>query len=179
MPDFNDLLWPDGTDNIGGTEVTHYYAPLSDVLTFPTLPDAPATLADEVTISDPFVFKTGKKFLKFYSTLDTGKIEDKSVGEFDGKSFEHKFELLFPGTRAEALALIRKMNNTNMVFVASEAGGQKRIIGSEGFPAKMSLSDVTTGSKTSDRKGTSIMVESRGVTPAPIYTGAIPLVAAP
>lgn len=178
MPDFNDLLWPDGTDNIGGTEVNHYYAPINDILTFPSLPAVPATLAEEVTISDPFVFKTGKKFLKVYSTLDTGKIDDKSVGEFDGKSFEHIFEFLFPGSRAEALALIRKMNNTNMVFIASEANGQKRIIGSLGFPAKMSLSDVTTGSKTADRKGTSIKVESRGVTPAPIYTGVIPLIAA-
>ncbi len=175
MADFNDLLWPDGSDNIGGTEVNHYYVPLSDIETFPTIAASPATLAEEVTISDSFVMKTGKFFHKVYSTLDTGKIDDKSVGEFDGKSFEHSFEFLFPGTRAEALALIRKMNNTNMVFIASEADGQKRLIGSPAFPAKMSMSDVTTGQKTADRKGTTIKVESRGVTPAPIYTGAIPL----
>jgi hypothetical protein len=179
MPDFSDLLWPDGSDNIGGTEVNHYYAPLSDIDVFPTIAAVPATLAAEVTISTDFEFLTGKKFHKIYSTLDTGKVDDKSVGEFDGRSFEHIFEFVFPGTRAEALAIIRKMNNTNMVFIASEANGQKRIIGSVAFPAKMSLSDVTTGAKTADRKQTTIRVESRGVTPAPIYTGAIPLTPAP
>jgi hypothetical protein len=178
-PSFDDLLWPDGTDNIGGTEVNHYYAPLSDIAVFPGIPTTPATLTEEVTVADDFEFNTGKKFLKIYSTLDTGKIDDKSVGEFDGKSFEHSFEFFFPGTIGEALALIRKMNNTNMVFIASEANGQKRIIGSPAFPAKMSMSDVTTGQKTADRKGTTIKVESRGVTPALIYTGAIPLTPAP
>ncbi len=179
MPDFNDLLWPDGTDNIGGTEVNHYYAPLADIDVFPSLPAVPATLAEEVTIDDVFEFKTGKKFLKVYSTLDTGKVEDKSVGEFDGRSFEHSFEFVFPGSRAEAFALIRKMNNSNMVFIASEANGQKRVIGSLAFPAKMSMSDATTGQKTADRKQITIKVESRGVTPAPIYTAAIPLTPAP
>jgi hypothetical protein len=179
MADFDDLLWPDGSDNIGGTEVNHYYAPLSEIDEFPEISATPANLAEEVTISADFTFNTGGRFRKIYSTLDTGKIDDKSVGEFDGKSFEHVFEFFFPGSKAEALALIRKMNNTNMVFIASEANGQKRIIGSRAFPAKMSMSDVSTGQKTADRKGTTIKVESRGVTPAPIYTGAIPLVAAP
>lgn len=175
MPDFNDLLWPDGQDNIGGTQVNHYYAPLVTFQYLPTVPDVPATLGEMVTISEDVEFYTGKKFLKIYSTLDTGKVADKLVGEFDGKSFEHSFEWFFPGTMDQALALISKFANSNMIFIASEANGQKRMIGTRKFPAKLAMADVDTGAKTSERKGIKLRVESRGITPAPIYTGSIPL----
>ncbi|HMT28018.1 MAG TPA: hypothetical protein PKD91_01940, partial [Bacteroidia bacterium] len=79
------------------------------------------------------------------------------------------------GTLDKALALITKFANSNMIFIATEADGKKRMIGSTKFPAKLSMSDVDTGAKTSDRKGIKMKVESRGITPAPIYTGTIPL----
>jgi hypothetical protein len=175
MPDFDDLLWPDGTDNIGGTQVNHYYAPLNDFQILPVVVTPAVSLEDTVTIEDDVVFYTGHKFFKIYSTIDTGRVADKLVGELDGKSFEHTFEWFFPGTRAKALALITKFANSNMIFIASEADGQKRLIGSTKFPAKLSMSDVDTGAKTADRKGIKMKVESRGISPAPIYTGAIPL----
>ncbi|HMT28017.1 MAG TPA: hypothetical protein PKD91_01935, partial [Bacteroidia bacterium] len=91
MPDFDDLLWPNGTDNIGGTQVNHYYAPLSHFSVLPVPPEPATTLSEIVTISDNVVFYTGKKFLQIYSTIDTGRVLDKLVGELDGKSFEHTF----------------------------------------------------------------------------------------
>lgn len=175
MPDFDDLLWPNGTDNIGGTQVNHYYSPLSHFQLLPVPPEPATTLSEMVTISDNVVFYTGRKFLQIYSTIDTGRVLDKLVGELDGKSFEHTFEWFFPGTLDNALALISKFANSNMIFIATEADGKKRMIGSRKFPAKLALSDVDTGAKTSDRKGIKMKVESRGITPAPIYTGIIPL----
>jgi len=175
MPDFDDLLWPDGEDNIGGTQVNHYYAPLNHFNILPVPVEPAVSLEDMVTISTDVEFITGRKFLKLYSTQDTGRVLDKLVGEFDGKSFEHSFEWFFPGTLEKALALITKFANSNMVFVASEADGKKRLIGSTKFPAKLSMADVDTGAKTSDRKGVKLKVESRGITPSPVYTGALPL----
>ncbi len=175
MPDFDDLLWPNGTDNIGGTQVNHYYAPLININFLPVPQEPAVTLDDIVTISSNVEFYTGRKFLKIYSTMDTGRVQDKLVGDLDGKSFEHSFEWFFPGTLAKALALITKFSNSNMIFIASEANSQKRMIGSRKFPAKLTLADVDTGAKTSDRKGIKLKVESRGTTPAPIYTGVIPL----
>jgi hypothetical protein len=175
MPNFDDLVWPDGSDNIGGTQVMHFYAPVVDFLNLPAITASPSTLAEMVTISTDITFKPARKFLKIYSTMDTGRVLDKLVGEFDGKSFEHAFEFFFPGTIAEALAIVTKFANSNMVFVAAEANGQKRIIGSRKFPAKLSVADVDTGAKTSERKGIKLKVESRGTTPAPIYTGVITL----
>ncbi len=175
MPDFGDLLWPNGSDNIGGTQVTHYYAPLSQIISLPVPPIPAASLDEMVTIDDNIVFFTGYKFHQMYSTLDTGRVQDKLVGETDGKSFESSFEWFFPGTLARALALITKFANSNMIFIAVEANGQNRIIGSRKFPAKLTLADVDTGGKTSDRKGVKLKVESRGNTPAPIYTGIISL----
>ena len=175
MPDFDDLLWQDGADNIGGTQVNHYYAPLVHFQNMPTAPVLSTTLSEMVTISESVVFYAGKKFLKLYSTMDTGRVLDKLVGELDGKSFEHSFEWFFPGTLDIAMALVSKFANSNMIFIATEADGKKRIIGSNKFPAKLDIADIDTGAKTSDRKGIKMKVVSRGITPAPIYTGAIPL----
>lgn len=175
MPDFDNLLWANGQDNIGGTEVTHYYAPLAQISVMPVPPEPASTLDEMVTISNGIGFYTGYKFHQIYSTLDTGRVQDKLVGEFDGKSFESSFEWYFPGTLAKALALISKFANSNMIFIATEANGQHRLIGSKSFPAKLSQADVDTGAKTSDRKGIRLKVESRGKTPAPIYTGVITL----
>jgi hypothetical protein len=177
MPNFDDLVWPDGSDNIGGTQVMHFYTSLASISTLPALPLSPLTLPEVVTISEHILFYTGKKFFKLYSTMDTGRVVDKLVGEFDGKSFEHSFEFFFPGTLDMALAIVTKFANSNMIFIATEANGQKRLIGSKKFPAKISVADVDTGAKTADRKGIKMRVESRGTTPAPIYTGAITLAA--
>ncbi len=46
--------------------------------------------------------------------MDTGRVQDKLVGDLDGKSFEHSFEWFFPGTIAKALALITKFSNSNI-----------------------------------------------------------------
>lgn len=175
MPEFEDMLWPDGADNIGGTQVIHYYIPLANVLSLPTLSTSPVTLSQMVTIPDDIMPRPTKKFLKLYSTMDTGRVLDKLVGEFDGKSFEHSFEFFHPGTLADAMAIVTKFANSNMLFIASEANGQKRLIGSTKFPAKIAVADIDTGAKTSDRKGIKMRVESRGTTPAPIYTGIITL----
>lgn len=173
--DFTDLLWADGQDCIGGTQTMHYYAPLSWIANLPVASATPATLTDKVIINNPITFHLGKKFLKMYSTMDTGRVFDKQVGEIDGKSFESSFEWFFPGTKAEALALIALMNNSNMFFLALEANGQRRMMGSRAFPAKLELADVDTGTKTSDRKGTKLRVSSRGVIPAAIYDPSQPI----
>ncbi len=177
MFNFANLEWSDGEENMGGLEVIGYYARIEDIDNFPELPSNPSTPEEEVTLESTtgFTFKTGKNFLKIYSTMETSEVVDESQGEFDGQSFVHKATIFYPGTKAEALAFAKHVNNSNMVFVFKEAsGGNYRVIGSRAFPAKCKPS-FTTGKATADRKGMTLEIQSYGYTPAPLYTGPISL----
>jgi hypothetical protein len=154
MFNFANLTWTDGTENMGGLQVIGYYALVADVDNFPELPSAPATAAEEVTLtqSPGFTMLAGKFFFKLYSTLETSEVIDENQGEWDGQSFVQKATIFYPGTAVEALAFAKNVNNSNMVFVFIESNGNRRVIGSRAFPAKCKPA-FTTGKATADRKG--------------------------
>lgn len=174
--DFANLDWDDGTENMGGLQVIGYYAPVSYIDNFPMLPSNPTTEEEEVTLESAigFTMQAGKFFRKIYSTMETSKVEDEPQGELDGQSFIHKATTFYPGTKAKAMAFARNVNNSNMVFIFIDAQGDRRVIGSEEFPARCKPS-LTTGEKTGDRKGMTMEIFSYGYTPAPLYTGKITL----
>ena len=176
MFNFANLTWADGTENMGGLQVIGYYALIADVDNFPALPDAPATAAEEVTLtaSPGFTMLAGKFFYKLYSTLETSEVIDENQGEWDGQSFVQKATIFYPGTAVEALAFAKNVNNSNMVFVFIESNGNRRVIGSSAFPAKCKPA-FTTGKATADRKGMTMEIQSYGYTPAPFYEGVIRL----
>ena len=173
---FQNLEWADGTENMGGLKVTGYYAPIADVDNFPELPANPADAIEEVTLESVtgFTMLTTKQFFTLYSTMETSEVVDENQGEPDGQSFVHKASIFYPGTKVEALAFAKQVNNANMVFIFEESDGQRRVIGSKAFPAKCKPA-FTTGKATADRKGMTLDIMSYGYTPAPLYTGTIPL----
>lgn len=174
--DFANLTWPDGSENMGGLQVIGYYCPISYIDNFPKLPTNPTTAIEEITLESAtgFTMQAGKFFRKIYSTMETSEVVDENQGENDGQSFVHKAEIFFPGTTAESLAFARNVNNTNMVFIFMDIQGNRRVIGSEEFPAKCKPS-FTTGKATADRKGMTMAISSYGYTPAPFYTGKLDL----
>jgi hypothetical protein len=172
-----DLSHTDGDENMGGLQVNAYFAPITDFANIPVLYITPTTAAEEVTLDssiDGFTFLSTKNFRKLYLTLETGEVIDEPQGELDGQSFKHLANSFFPGSKPEALAFMKAVNNSNMIFVFVEAGGQMRVIGSEAFPARVKPS-ATTGKGIADRKGISLEIFSYGYTPAPIYDGPISL----
>lgn len=175
MFNFADLTWADGTENMGGVKVIGYYALASEIATWAELPSAPSDAASEVTLEGDFRMADGKYWHKIYSTEENNEIVDENQGEVDGQSFVHKATIMYPGTSAEVLAFAKNANNSGMVFIFEEvSGGNRRVIGSEAFPAKVKPS-FTSGKATADRKGMTMEIQSYGYTPAPLYDGVIEL----
>lgn len=172
------LTWDECNTNPGGMQTMHAYGEIGDVLEWPEVID-PDGLSDSVTIADDIVMKPTKQMYDLYTTMDTAEVKDESVGEIDGKSFESTFEFFHPGSKAKMMALASKVNNGNFFFVVKEADGQKRLFGSPAFPAKIDTSSITTAKDTKGRKGWTAKFRTRGSTPVPIYTGAVPLSPAP
>ena len=172
---FADMLWQDGEKNMGGVKTIGYYALAADIDEWPTLPAEPATAAQEVTYDGNFRMKSGKSWHKIYSTMETAFIHDEPQGEPDGQSFVNRGKIFYPGTKVEALAFAKNANNSNMVFILDEAsGGNRRVIGNQGFPAKVTP-DINTGEATADRKGMNLDIWSYSDSPALLYEGVIEL----
>lgn len=175
---FIDMDWPDQKENPAGLKVIGYWIPLNDLDDpLPYLQPFSAITNNEqaTTLIGNFVPKSGKSFLTLYSTMDTSAIVDNNVGELDGKSWEHELELFYPGVDKDVAALARKLPNTRGLFIREMVDGQRRVIGSKDFPAVVTEASITTGKATADRRGLTIKLKSRGLGPAPFYTGPIPL----
>jgi hypothetical protein len=179
MPNFSDISWPSGKSNPGGLKQYVYYAPIEDFATIPKPVSNPGTLAARATITENYVFKTGKKWLKLYCTLETGEVKHKQVGPRDSKSFENTGEISIPGSEADVIGLGGEAANSSFIFLFPERNGKVRVIGSADFPATIEENEGSSGKANADGRSTKIVVKDAADTPAPIYTGEITLTAAP
>lgn len=175
--DFTDLTRATGLDttNMGGTLQKFYFALADDVETWPSLPASPLTIATAMVLTGNFNMKHGKKFFEGYMTAETGEVRDEQIGDKDGVSHKHIFELFHPGMKDALLGFMRLSNNSDMVFLIPDTDGDYRVVGNENFPARKESSTGTTGKARSDRRGATLTFSSFGSGPAPLYRGTIPL----
>lgn len=177
-----DLLWIQGKTNMGGLVGDVYAVPIEDV----DETQLPTLAADEVTLEGSFVLKADKKFARIYHTKGTGKLDDNSVGERDGKSYENIAEFFFPGQEKKVTAFKKKYTNTPMLVIVKETSGDMRPIGicelttgvlTLNLPAYIESVTSTTGAASADRRGSTFQVKSESPHPPLYYSGAIDLVA--
>jgi hypothetical protein len=168
------VLWGDGDDNMGGLRTICYWALHSDFTTsgHPT-PDAATrddatNIADLVTITTAPTFKSGKGWKKLYVTEDKAMLESAQQGERDGKSFSNKVKLFHPGNSAQVMGLISYINNAGCYFLPTDAEGQKRLIGSEHYPAKINTLTITTAETAAGLKGVTFEAQCSSPRPAPV-----------
>jgi hypothetical protein len=176
---FEDVLWPQGQDNMSGLIGPIYWVPSEDVdLTTP-----PTLAADGVTVSGDIALAANKKFFTIYQTRGTAKLDNNMVGERDGKSFENMVEFKYPGDTASLISFMNQAKNTPMVVIVRDAQGQHRLLGlslvggaiSKDLEAYFESVAGTTGAAASDAKGHTIGVKAEANHPALIYTGTIDL----
>lgn len=174
----SDLGGPQGADNFGGVASTVYFCPWDDIATFPALPTSPTTVDDLVELATgDITCKTGKKFVKVYTTSETGKLDCKLVGPRDAKGWTNMFDASTPGSAPQALGTFAYLANRPGVYFVTELDGQIRMIGDKLSPAYLEEVDASTGGKVEDGKFSKWTIKSTGRM-APIYAGAIPLTAA-
>lgn len=171
---FASMDWTGG-DNMGGFTSEAYLGIASEIETWPSLVSNPATDSEMVTLTGTYICKTDKSFYKIYVTPRTFGGEGDSQGEIDGKSFLQKGEFFYPGTKVEALALVRKLNNNRGVLIGVDPNTGNRIqFGSREFPLFFTPK-VMFGKTATDRRGITIEFETDHTHAALIYNNAIPL----
>ena len=119
--------------------------------------------------------KADKNFIRFYVTPRTFGGEAENQGEIDGKSFLQKGTFFYPGTREEAIAFARKINNARGILIGIDPNTGKRYqFGSREFPCHFKPK-IDFGNEPTSRRGLTVEFEADNFMPTMIYPGSIPL----
>jgi len=172
--DFTALTFSDSLENMGGFSGTAYFAPLQDILTFPTLDDSPSSDNEFVKLSGTFVMQTGKYFTPVYITPETASLAANSQGEVDGQSFRLEGEFFYPGADNQCRAFARKINNSRGVLILIDPSGDRVVVGTDKFPAYFKP-NINWGKAAADRKGLTVSFFQNHFAPGLSYNGVIPI----
>lgn len=172
---FGDLKFEDEPENMGGMTSSMYIAIGHDIDNWPALKANPTTDDEAVTLVGAFTMKAAKFFFEVYATPDTAAMEPENQGEIDGQSFKQKGELFYPGTKKEAIAFCRKINNARGCIIGIDPNtGERYVIGSREKPVYFKPS-VSTGKTAADRRGVKLEFSADSFVPFAFYEGPIPL----
>lgn len=153
MTGFAPLDWPCGSENMGGYQNRVLFIPACAVSATPVLPSVVAAAADLITAEGAFTFiDEGGKPILIYATDKTVKLESENQGETDGQSFRQFGEFFHPGSKVEAAAFARKVNNTAGYLIITDANGTQFMVGAPGLHCSIKPSFSGGGERT-DRKG--------------------------
>lgn len=180
---FEDLLWTQGQDNMGGLVGEAFFIPIEDVDTFP---DLSAVGSLETVAATDIVPKSSKKWYRLYHTPETGKIDYNTVGELDAKSKENLLELFYPGDDAKLAEQERLLQNTPGLYACKDTKGNLRVLGLTNLdpsvvkltldsPANLVSSNGSTGAARADRRGTTFVVKHSASHRPVFYKGVIQL----
>ena len=163
----NPITYPSGNDNMGGYKAYVFFVPAYAVSAVPELPaitDASVD-ADYVTASGSFVFKTVGDKAKFIACTDkTVKYGSENQGEIEGQSFKQSGEFFRAGSRIEADAFARQVNNVPGYLILEDMDGKQILIGQPGLLASLKPS-YDGGMARADRRGTKFTFEADSVAP--------------
>lgn len=150
---FSNLTWPCGSENMGGYKNRLLFIPACLVSAVPELSSTITEAEDLVTAEGSFTFKeeTDAPIL-IYATDKTVQLQAENQGETDGQSFRQFGEFMHPGSKADAAAFAREVNNTPGYLVVEDPNGVQYMVGSPGLPCTIKPS-FTGGAARTDRKG--------------------------
>lgn len=175
ISNLTNILHDEGADNMGGLQTVALYCLHSEVATHakPKTQAQANSFEELVTVTSDHTFKSGKGWKKFYSTEDASFHANDAQGEIDGMSYHPTATLYHPLMGAKFLGWARHMLNRGSYWVVKDIEGLKRMLGSQGRPARIKVFKATTGTVAADRKGTQFEVHFDSNYPAPIVTASL------
>lgn len=171
------LEWADGQVNPSGIRKEVFWAPKSWIQTTPRIVSNPTTPEENIIVEGDFVMKSGKTFLRMYSTQGKGKVYWEPMGEKDHKMFVNKGLFSFPDISAAARSIAKQTINSNIIMIARIPFGSEIryvMLGDDDYDVTVTIKG-DSGDKPGSEKGMTFEVESPCETPLPGYAGLLPL----
>ena len=176
MPDCSSvqksLAWCQGKPELPGVKRRIYYISKYDVLKWPVLRhDANGRLTSASYVGD-FVLRADAtwKFIDIIS--DKSQLTSEAQGEYPSQTQLNKLVAVHPGVDEDASAAAAYLNNNDNVFLVEDMRGAVRVVGSDKWPTKTTVSQ-DLGQGAAGTTSTTINVEATDECPAPFYAGKI------
>lgn len=161
---YKNVIWPAGSDNMGGLATEIYFVPLTALKSMP-----PFDPEDGITRKGKFEFNTSEQgFVKLYVTYKSGDLKSEPVGDIDGRCSKKSGSFFHPGTTEEMAKFARAVQNTPGVFIALDTEGNRVVIGDAVNPATVKAQHAF-GKSPEDRKGWTISYEAYDAYPVVFY----------
>lgn len=166
------LKWCEGTPELPGIKRRAYYTNKSNIASYPTLPrDANGRVTDSaLTGSFALVADATWKCIDFLPTKS--QLTSDPQGEYPSQTQLNKLVLVHPGVGQEASAAAAYLNNSDNIFIVEDMKGNFRVVGSEKWETKTTVTQ-DLGQGATGTASTTINVEATDECPAPFYTGEI------
>ena len=166
------LGWCEGTPELPGIKRRAYYTNKSNIAGWPTLAhDANGRLtAAAYTGNFTLVEDAAWKYIDFIP--GKSQLTSEPQGEYPSQTQLNKLSLVHPGVGEEATEAAAYLNNSDNVFIVEDMKGRYRVVGSEKWETKTTVSQ-DNGQGPTGTASTTIAVEATDECPAPFYTGEI------
>lgn len=168
------LAWCQGTPEYPGIKRRIYYIAKSDIVSWPALPVSLTGRPTAAVYRGNFVL-SADKYWHFIDVLpDKCQVTSEAQGEMPSQTQLNKLTAVHPGVGDLASAAAAYINNADNVFLVEDMKGHFRVIGSERWDTKSTVSQ-DLGQGATGTAFTTINAEATDVVPAPFYLGRIEL----
>lgn len=166
------LEWCQGKAVLPGIKRRLFYISKSKIVSWPMLPKDEFGNYTRAEYQGKFTLVADAKWLYIDVLPDKSQVTSDAQGEAPSQTQLNKLTAVHPGTDANASSAAIYMNNNDNVYIFETMDGKYRVIGSEMYETKSTVSQ-DLGQGATGTASTTINVEATDVVPAPFYSGEI------
>ena len=165
--------WCQGKPVRPGIKRRTYYISADDILNWPALGKDELGRITDVTYKENFTLAEGVKWQYIDHLADKAEFKSEIQGEYPSQTFKNTATLVHPGVGPEAATATAALLNSNIIMLVEDMDGRFRVIGSQYYDTKVSISR-DQGQGPTGTAGTTITVEASDLVDSPFYEGEIP-----
>jgi hypothetical protein len=182
---YTDLVWEEGSENMGGMIGDLYFMPASAAdISGLTCTDGISLIGNIVPVD-----VAEQQAVKIYATEGTIQMTDVQQGEIDGESVLTTLMFFFPGSTPATAATKRKLKTGRGIWFAKDTNGIMRVLGltaiqvptalgtytvNKDIVARVTAAEGTHGTRGDERKGTMFTITYTSVHEPLFYPGVLP-----
>lgn len=168
------LEWCMGRPELPGVKRRIYYISKYDIIEWPTLPHNSNGRLTDATYIGEFTLRADASWKVIDIIPEKSQLTSEAQGEFPSQTQLNKLVAVHPSVDADATAVAAYLNNNDNVFLVEDMKGAFRVVGSEKWPTKTTVTQ-DLGQGAAGSTSTTISVEASDECPAPFYKGYIEL----
>lgn len=164
--------WCQGKPARPGIRRRAFFVSAADILQWPTLEKDELGRITGVVYKGNFTLAEGVKFQYIDHLADKAEFKSEIQGEYPSQTFKNTATLVHPGVGPEAAAATAALLNSNVVLIVEDMDGRYRVIGSQYYDTKITISR-DQGQGPTGTAGTTIGFEASDLVDSPFYEGEI------